>query len=77
MFARTHVYLEPGAWHTLDLQWDCDKGRCAMSLDGRHVVDMPQLSRAAGICYLRLWMQVHTLEPEGIMLESVDVQVEP
>jgi hypothetical protein len=75
MFRRTRVSLKPDVWHTLALEWDCEKGHCVLTLDGRHVATLPQLSRAVGVCYLRMWMQVHTLEPKGILVESVDVQV--
>ena len=77
LFARTHAALEVGKWHTLELNWDCVKGVCAIALDGRHLADMPQLSRAEGVCYLRLWMQGNPLEPEGMLVESVQVRVEP
>jgi hypothetical protein len=76
-FSRTKAALTPGTWHTIGLEWDCEKGYCVLTLDDQHVVDLPQLSRAKGICYLRMWMSAVAPEPEGMLVESVKIQVEP
>lgn len=76
-FRRTRATLVPGQWHTLSLAWDCEAGICALSLDGQPVTDLPQLSRARGICYLRLWMSAVVIEPQGMLVESVEVRVHP
>ena len=75
-FRPTRARLGIGKWHTLGLHWDCAKKLCSLRVDERHVADLPQLSRAVGLCYLRLWAQHHWPQQEGILVESVKVQVE-
>ena len=76
-FRETGASLVPGQWHTLKLQWDCQKGRCALTLDDQPVARMGQLSRAVGLCYLRIWMSAIAPEFEGLLVESVRVEVAP
>ena len=76
-FARTPAVLQPGKWHTIVLDWDCDRGSCTLYLDDVRVASLSQLSRARGICYLRLWMNAEATAPETLLIESVEVKVEP
>ena len=75
-FRRTKAALTPGKWHTIGMSWDCEAGSCRLTLDGKKVADLPQLSRAVGICDLRLWMNAVVIEPEGFLIERVDVRVD-
>jgi hypothetical protein len=75
-FARTSTVLHTGQWHMITLDWDCDRQSCTLALDNVPVANLPQLSRARGICYLRLWMNAEATAPETLLMESVEVQVE-
>jgi hypothetical protein len=76
-FMRTSAVLQAGKWHTITLDWDCERQSCTFSLDNDRVANLPQLSRAGGLCYLRLWMNVEASAPETLLIESVEVEVEP
>jgi hypothetical protein len=75
-FKDTETVIEPDRWHVFDLDWDCPKGVCTLAINGEHVADLPQLSRAVGLCYLKLWMACYPLELDGLLVESVDVKVD-
>ena len=75
-FTRTSTVIEAGQWHTISLDWDCEQSRCKLSMDDVQISELPQLSRAKGICYLRLWMNAEATAPETLLIESVDVHVE-
>ena len=76
-FRPTKTKLQTGTWYTVELAWDSNKRTCSLSVDGSPVADIPQLSPAYGICYLRLWAAVSIPDYSGMLVESVDVQVEP
>jgi len=69
--------LTPGKWHTLQFAWDCKKHRCALSVDSNHVTDLSQMSAAPGVCYLRLWSAAKQTDEAGLLVESVDVSIQP
>ena len=73
-FRNTRATLVPGRWHTLTLDWDCPNRQCMLALDGQSMTVLPQLSRAVGLCYLRLWMSAIAPEFEGLLIESVEVR---
>lgn len=75
-FRPTSAKLQPGKWSAFELNWDAAKQTCSMAMDGHTVTDLPQISPAHGICYLRLWASAGFPDYAGILLESVDVQVE-
>ena len=74
-FTATDATLKTGQWHTLGLAWDCDEKTCRLSLDGKNVAELPQLSQAAGICYLRLACLAEDVDLAGLDIESVAVQL--
>ena len=76
-FVRTSAVFLAGQWHTITVDWDCDRESCTLSLDNVRVANLRQLSRARGICYLRLWMNAEATAPETLLIESVQVKVEP
>lgn len=75
-FKPTKAKLAAGRWYTVVLQWDSKKQTCSLAVDGRLVTNLPQLSPARGICYLRLWASAGFPDYSGMLVESVDVHVE-
>jgi len=73
----TGIRLEAGKWHTLSFAWDCKKRTCALTLDSEHVTDLSQLSAGVGVCYLRLWSAAEQTDEAGLLVDSVNVSVEP
>jgi len=74
-FIPTKVTLGTGKWQRLRFDWDCEEGSCGLSVDGQHIADLPQLSRAAGICYLRLWSAAEETDEAGLLVDSITVGV--
>jgi hypothetical protein len=75
-FNSTHVNLLDGRWYTLALDWDCTRLTCSVKVDGRHVADLPQLTTAKGVCYLRLWAAAEISDYSGLMVEYVKCMVD-
>jgi len=73
----TECVLDPDTWHTLGLAWDCAKGACALTVDFKPVADLPQLSKAPGVCYLRLWSAAGQTDEAGMLIESVATRATP
>ena len=71
------VKLESGKWHTMRLEWDCEAGICQLTLDGEHVAELPQLSLAVGICYLRLVCLAEDIDLAGLDIDWVEATVTP
>ncbi len=69
--------LTPGKWHTLEFAWDCKKRRCVLSFDSKPVTDLSQMSALPGVCYLRLWSAAKQTDAAGLLVESVDVSIQP
>ncbi len=76
-FTPIGVTLAAREWHTLGFAWDCEKETCELSVDGEHVADMPQLSEAVGVCYLRLLSTAERTDRAGLVLDSVSMTVKP
>ena len=76
-FSRTGNVLPAGKWQSLSLEWDCDRGECNLILEGKLIATLPQLSRAVGVCYLRLWMNAEAAAPETLLVESIEVAIDP
>ncbi len=76
-FASTEVTLATREWHTLGFTWDCEQGECSLTVDDAHVADLPQISRATGLCYLRLWSAAEQTDRAGLAVDNVSVNVEP
>jgi len=76
-FTPTQTTLEVGKWHRLGFDWDCATGSCQLSIDYQEVADLPQLSPAAGVCYLRLWSAAEQTDAAGMLVESVTTVAKP
>ncbi|MBI3852082.1 MAG: exo-alpha-sialidase [Verrucomicrobia bacterium] len=74
-FQPTAVRLSLEKWHTLRLAWDCKAGACRIFLDRKSVGEARQLSRAPGVCYLRLCSLAGKTDQAGMQLESVETRV--
>jgi len=47
--------VEPGKWHTLEFNWDCEERICRITMNGKEAMRLPlRHDTADGICYLRL-----------------------
>jgi len=61
-------------WHTLGFAWDCRKGTCRLAVDDRPTVELSQLIKGVGVCYLRLWSAAERTDRAGMVIESVDAR---
>lgn len=69
------VDLKPGRWHDLQIAWH--DHRCRVSLDGQPWKTLePRFSAPNGLSYLRLRSLAAGADPEGLLVESVSVEVE-
>lgn len=68
--------LEPGRWHHLQFDWDCDKRECRVSVDGQRAATLP-LTRltTAGVNYLRLRSTAVKTDSAGMLVEYVKADV--
>ena len=73
----TGTKLSPNKWHALQFAWDCGKHVCALAIDSQPVTELEQFSAAPGVCYLRLWSSAEKTDAAGLLVESVEVSVEP
>jgi hypothetical protein len=69
------VKLVPGTWQWLRLDWDGDRRRCLVFLGGRRAAVLPLLRASPGACYLRLRAAAESIDPEGFLVEKVEVEV--
>jgi hypothetical protein len=70
--------LETGRWHTVELAWELESRRCHMRTDGRPAAVLVQSSdHCAGVSYLRLRSTAERVDPAGLLVESVHVEVTP
>ena len=72
-FRSTDAVLESGKWRAIGLDWDCEKGTCGLTVDNHHVADLPQLSDAPGVCYVRLLSAAEQTDLAGLIVDSVRV----
>jgi hypothetical protein len=72
------VKLTPGEWHTVRFEWDVPNRQCAVSIDGTPKLWLkPSYQQARGINYIRFRSTAPSMDTGGLMLESVDVDVQP
>ena len=76
-FAATGVKLEVSKWHTLGFAWDCQKKTCKLTVDGQQVGELPQLSKAVGVCYLRMLCIAEDVDLAGLDVDWVNVRAKP
>ncbi len=69
--------IRPGEWHTVQLDWNCAKLECKVSVDGRPVETLPMQRRTAGVNYLRLTSTAEDTDTAGMLIESVEASASP
>jgi len=74
-FTPTDVTLETRKWYTLGFAWDCENETGRLTVDGKPVAELPQLSPAPGVCYLRLWSAAEQTDRAGLVADEVSVNV--
>jgi len=62
-------------WHTLELEWNCAKQECRVSVDGRPVEALPMQRQTAGVNYIRFRSIADATDAAGMLIESVDASV--
>jgi hypothetical protein len=62
-------------WHTLDLDWNCEKQECRVSVDGHLVEVLPMQRPTAGVNYIRFRSTADSTDPAGLLIESIDASV--
>ncbi len=70
--------LEKGRWYDLRFQWDVPKRTCVVSVAGEPTVWLkPSYRPAPGINYVRFRSTAQGQDLAGMLIESVEVDVEP
>jgi hypothetical protein len=70
--------LEKGRWYDLRFQWNLQKQTCVVSVDGKPTVWLkPSYRQFPGVNYLRFRSTAGTQDMAGLLVESVEVNVEP
>ena len=70
-------HLTPGEWHTLELSWNLDSGKCLVGVDGRPDGSLPlNAPTLNGISYLHLRSLASDVDRAGFLVESVRVVIE-
>ena len=64
--------ISPGVWHTLRFDWNCEKWECKVSVDGRPSETLPMQRKTSGVNYLRIVSTADEIDPNGLLLESVE-----
>ncbi len=64
--------LEADRWYTIQLDWDCMKHECRVSLDSRQVTLLPQLKTSEGACYLRIRSTAEHTDKTGFLIEHIE-----
>ena len=68
--------LTPDRWHELTLQWDLSTRSCALLLDGRPVGERSLAHETLnGISYVRFLSTARDLDPAGILVGRVSVEI--
>jgi len=73
-FTPTDAVLQTDKWHTIGFAWDCEKGTCGLTVNYQKAADLPQISPALGICYLRLLSTAEGTDEAGMLVESVSTR---
>jgi hypothetical protein len=72
------VKLSPGEWHTVRFHWDVPARTCAVSIDGVPQVWLaPNYRHARGVNYVRFRSTAASVDAGGLLVESVEVDVQP
>jgi hypothetical protein len=62
-------------WQMVQLDWDTEKGACAVAVDGKRAGSLRIQRLAEGACYLRLTAISDDPEPAGFLLASAEVDI--
>ena len=68
--------IRPDVWHKLIFDWDCRKGQCRVSVDGQRLEILPLQRATSGVNYLRICSTADDTDTAGLLIQSVDVQVQ-
>jgi hypothetical protein len=68
--------LTPDRWHDLEFRWDNRKRVCQVLLDGRSAATIQQSRDSLGVNYLRIRSTAPYTDPAGLLIESVEAEVE-
>lgn len=68
--------LEFGKRHTLTFQWNCTDHEALLLLDDLEIARLHQYVCTEGLCYFRARLLSPTVDTQGILLTSLDVDVE-
>ena len=72
----SEIYLKPGQWYSLILNWDVSKGKCIATLGGKEATTVTMHRPThLGISYLLLRSTAKKIDPAGFLVESVKAQV--
>lgn len=71
------VRLLAGAWHLVEIRWDCAAMRARLSVDGARASGLPLQRIAEGICYLRLRAAAEVSEAGRALLRRAVVTLTP
>lgn len=70
----TGLSLTPERWHEVVLAWDTDG--CRVTVDGERAKHLPVLNQTLnGVSYLRLRSSAATMDPAGLLVERVAVDL--
>ena len=67
--------LSPDRWHNLELDWNCARRECRVSLDGSRTLVLEQSRASPGACYLRLRSTASEADNSGILIEYIEADV--
>jgi hypothetical protein len=73
----SHGEITPGEWHAVQLDWNCAKLECKVSVDGRPVETLPMQRRSTGVNYLRITSTADPTDTAGMVIDSVAASVSP
>ena len=73
---RVGENIEQGNWYVMQLEWDCTRRTCKVSINDQIMAVVPLLWECEGVCYLRLKSLTDEPEQGGLLVEHIDVEVE-
>jgi len=76
-YENSEIALDKSKWYEVTLQWDAEQSNCQLLVDGELAAQLPELSDVPGVCYLRLWSEAEHTDEAGMLIDTVDIDVEP
>ncbi|MEX2171761.1 MAG: sialidase family protein [Pirellulales bacterium] len=73
--ANNSVDAPADRWITLELQWDCDKRICRLTLDGKQHDRISQQRASASPSYLRLSLAGSSASEASVLVDAIEVDV--